>query len=161
MRPIKQTMMKYLIVQCCWSCIKNNCRDLYLYFVQDLAQDNHLSMAEDKELPDDQLPSGLTPIWIQLPPGFDVRRSGNVPRMLERVEKIPEIKEYQDNVIVLGTDFGREGGKAAQLCRQRGWKYHHADNITGFEAKCVVLLACPLTPEFITRGINMLVILSR
>ena len=143
------------------SCIKNNCRDLYLYFVQDLAQDNHLSMANDQELPDDQLPSGLTPIWIQLPPDLDVRRSSSVPRMLERVEKIPEIEKYQDNVIVLGIDFGNEEGKTAQLCRQKGWQYLHADNITGFEAKCVVLLACPLTPEFITRGINMLVIFSR
>ena len=143
------------------SCIKNNCRDLYLYFVQDLAQDNHLSMANDQELPDDQLPSGLTPIWIQLPPDLDVRRSSSVPRMLERVEKIPEIEKYQDNVIVLGTEFGNQEGIVAQLCRHRGWQYRNADNITGCEAKCVVLLACPLTPEFITRGINMLVILSR
>ena len=74
---------------------------------------------------------------------------------------IPEIEKYQDNVIVIGTDFGNKEGKAAQLCSQRGWQFHHADYITGFEAKCVVLLACPLTPEFITRGINMLVILSR
>ena len=132
-----------------------------MYFVQDLAQDRHLSMAEDQELPDGQLPSGLTPIWIPLPPDLDVRISSSVPRMLERVAMIPEIEKYQDNVIVLGIDFGNEEGKAAQLCRQRGWHYHHADNITGFEAKCVVLLACPLSSEFITRGINLLVILSR
>lgn len=132
-----------------------------MYFVQDLAQDSHLSMAEDQELPDGQLPSGLTPIWIPLPPDLDIRRSSSVPRMLERIEKIPEIEKYQDNVIVLGTEFGNEKGIAAQLCRQRGWQYRNADNITGCEAKCVVLLACPLFSEFITRGINMLVILSR
>merc|ERR1719219_2624476 len=118
-------------------------------------------MAEDEELPDDQLPSGLTPIWIQLPPNFDVRRNRSVRRMLERVAKIPEIEQYQDDVIVLGTDFGNEKGLAAQPCKQRGWQYRNADNITGCEAKCVVLLACPLFSEFITRGINMLVILSR
>ena len=129
--------------------------------MEDHEHDSHLSMSDDKEVPDDQLPSGLTPIWIQLP-NYDVRKSQSLIRkMLDRVAMIPEIEKYQDNVIVLGIDFGNEEGKTAQLCRQRGWQYLHADNITGFEAKCVVLLACPLTPEFITRGINMLVILSR
>ena len=141
--------------------MKNNFRDLYEYFVDDHEKDSHLSMANDQKVPDDQLPSGLTPIWIQLP-DYNVRKSQSLIRkMLDRVEMIPGIEKYQDNVIVLGTDFGNEEGKAAQLCRRKGWQFLHADNITGFEAKCVVLLACPLTPEFITRGINMLVILSR
>ena len=112
-------------------------------------------MSDDKEA--EQLPSGLTPIWIKLP-NFDVRR--NLKRILARVEKIPGIEKYQDNVVVLGTEFSNEKG-IAQLCEEKGWQYRNADNITGCEAKCVVLLACPLTPEFITRGINMLVILSR
>ena len=123
--------------------------------------DSHLSMADDQKVPDDQLPSGLTPIWIKLP-NYDVRKShALIRKMLDRVAMIPGIEKYRGNVVVLGTDFGKEEGKSAQLCRRRGWQYFHADNITGFEAKCVVLLACPLTPEFITRGINMLVILSR
>ena len=118
-------------------------------------------MADDQKVPEVQLPSGLTPIWIELPE-YNVRKSHSLMRkMLARVAMIPEIEKYRDNVIVLGTDFGNEEGKAAQLCKRRGWRYYHADNITGCEAKCVVLLACPLTPEFITRGINMLVILSR
>ena len=118
-------------------------------------------MADDQKLPDDQLPSGLTPIWIKLP-NYDVRKSqALIRKMLDRVAIIPGIEKYRGNVVVFGIDFGNEEGKAAQLCRKRGWQYIHADNITGFEAKCVVLLACPLTPEFITRGINMLVILSR
>ena len=140
--------------------MKNDCRDLYEYFVDDHEKSSHLSMSDDHKVPDDQLPSGLTPIWIKLP-NFDVRKSHSLKSMIARVEKIPGIEKYQDNVIVIGTDFGNEEGKAAQLCRRRGWQYLNADNITGFEAKCVVLLACPLTPEFITRGINMLVILSR
>ena len=132
---------------------------MYEYFVDDHEKDSHLSMAYDQKVPDDQLPSGLTPIWIKLP-DYDVRKSHDLIRkMLRRVAMIPEIEKYQDNVILLGTDF--DFGKAAQLCKRRGWQYLNADNITGFEAKCVVLLACPLTPEFITRGINMLVIFSR
>ena len=134
---------------------------MYLYFVQDLQQNSHLSVAADQELPDDQLPPGQTPIWKQLPPDLDLRKGSSIRRMLEKVAEIPEIEEYQGNVTILGTEFGNEEGKAAELCEQRGWQYRNADNITGCEAKCVVLLACPLTPEFITRGINMLVILSR
>ena len=134
---------------------------MYLYFVQDLTQNSHLSMVADQELPEDQLPPGLIPIRIQLPPDLDVRKGSSIRKMLGRVEEIPEIKEYQDNVVILGTEFGNEEGKAAKLCEEKGWQYRKADNITGCEAKCVVLLACPLTPEFITRGINMLVILSR
>ena len=140
--------------------MKNGCRDLYEYFVDNHEHDSHLTMANDQKVPDDQLPSGLNPIWIKLP-NFDVRKIHPLKSMIARVEKIPGIEKYQDNVIVLGTDFGNAEGRAVQLFRQRGWQYLNADNITGFEAKCVVLLACPLTPEFITRGINMLVILSR
>ena len=135
--------------------MKNNFSGLYEYFVDGHEKERHLSMSDDKEA--DQLPSGLTPIWIKLP-NFDVRR--NLKRILARVEKIPGIEKYQDNVVVLGTEFGNERG-IAQLCGEKGWQYRNADNITGCEAKCVVLLACPLNPEIITRGINMLVILSR
>ena len=146
-------------IKICIGLLKKYCRDLYEYFVEDHELESHLSMADDQKVSDDQLPSGLTPIWIQLP-DYDARKSHSLLReMFDRVEMIPEIEKYRGNVIVLGTDF--DFGKAAQLCRRRGWQYLNADNITGFEAKCVVLLACPLTPEFITRGINMLVILSR
>ena len=136
-------------------------RNFYEYYVQDHGKKNHLSMAHDKKVPDDKLPRGLTPIWIKLQTS-DVRKNQSLlQEMLERVEMIPGIEKYKDNVVVLGTDFGNEEGKAAELCKKRGWKYLIADNVTGFEAKCVVLLACPLNPEFITRGINMLVIFSR
>ena len=139
----------------------NNCRDLYEYFVDDHEHDSHLSMSDDQKVPDDQLPSGQIPIWIDMKK-MDVRTSPRAMRqMLERVSKIPKIDKYKGNVIVLGTDFGNEEGKTAKLCKERGWQYYHADNITGCEAKCVVLLDCPVTPEFITRGIDMLVILSR
>ena len=58
-------------------------------------------MADDEKLPDDQLPSGLTPIWIQLPPAFKARKSYAIAQMLARVNKIPEIRAYKNNVIVL------------------------------------------------------------
>ena len=134
---------------------------MYEYFVHEHEHDSHLSMAYDQKVPDAQLPSGHTPIWIQLP-NYDVRKiHGLIRKMLDRVAMLPGIEKYQDDVLVLGTDFGNEERRVAQLCKERGWRFLHADNVTGCEAKCVVLLACPLFSEFITRGINMLVILSR
>ena len=122
-----------------------------MYFVQDHEQESHLSMDDDIELGDEELPAGLTPIWIELPSDYNVRKCNIFLRqMLDRVGMIPEIENYQDNLIVLGTDFGNEKGQAAELCRRSGWQYLHADNITGCEAKCVILLGCqPFREGFI------------
>ena len=106
-------------------------------------------MAADQELPDDQLPAGHTPVWIEPP------RGATQVQMLERVETMAG--PYQD-VMVLYLDNCDE--RAAALCEERGWKYHERYNIYGCEAQCVVLLDCPLYPEWITRGINMIIIVN-
>ena len=99
-----------------------------------------------KELADDQLPAGHTPVWIE-PPG-----GATEVEMLERVETMAG--QYQD-VMVLYHDSDE---RAAAWCKERGWKYHRSSNIYGCEAQCVVLLECPLATEFLTRGRNMLII---
>ena len=65
--------------------------------------------------------------------------------------------QYQD-VVVLYYDRDE---RAAAWCEERGWKCHHADNIYGCEAQCVVLLHCGLTAELITRARNMLIVVER
>ena len=113
-------------------------------------------MANDQELPDDQLPPGQAPVWIEPPEGV------TQVEMLERVEEIIG-REYTD-VMVLYHEYVRKYGKndlAGAWCKERGWQFHDVDNITGCEAKCVVLLDCSLDPEWITRGINMLIIVSK
>ena len=107
-------------------------------------------MDADQELAEDQLPPGLTPIWIQPPDG------ATQVQMLERVEDIVAGR-YQD-VMVLYYDSDE---RAAAWCGERGWQYHYALNIYGCEAQCVILLDCPVKPEYITRGINMLIIVNR
>ena len=91
-------------------------------------------MANDQELPDDQLPPGQAPIWIEPPE--------EVPKveMLERVEEIIG-REYTD-VMVLHSPHGRKDDLAGAWCKERGWQYHWAHRIAGCEAKCVVLLNC-------------------
>ena len=107
-------------------------------------------MDNDQELPDDQLPPGQAPVWIEPPEGV------TQVEMLERVEEIIG-PEYTD-VMVL---YYFEDELAAAWCKERGWQYHDAGSITGCEAKCVVLLDCGLSPEYITRGINMLIIVRK
>ena len=52
-------------------------------------------MSSDQELDPDQLPIGQTPIWIQ------PLKDTSLIEMMERVLKIPELKQYKDNVTVL------------------------------------------------------------
>ena len=107
-------------------------------------------MANDQELPDDQLPPGQAPVWIKPLEGV------TEVEVLERVEEIIG-PEYTD-VMVL---HSYKDELAAAWCKERGWQYHSATNITGCEAKCVVLLECILSPEYITRGINRLIMVIR
>ena len=108
-------------------------------------------MANDQELPDEELPPGQAPIWIKPPKGV------THVEMLERVKEITGT-EYTD-LMVLYSDDGEDA--AGAWCNKRGWKYHNEEDITGCEAKCVVILNCPLLPEYITRGINLLIIVNR
>ena len=91
-------------------------------------------------------------VWIEPP------RSATQVQMLERVETMAG--QYQD-VMVLYWDmiFGSDE-RATAWCKERGWKYHDANNIFGCEAQCVVLLNCPLQTEFLTRGRNMLILVD-
>ena len=106
-------------------------------------------MAADKELSDDQLPAGHTPIWIEPPDG------ASQVQMLERVETM--VGEYKDVMVLYS--YGRDE-RAAGWCEERRWKYKHPLSICGCEAQCVVLLDCGLLSEFITRARNMLIILA-
>ena len=110
-------------------------------------------MDADQELPDDQLPPGLTPIWIQ-PPG-----GATQVEMLERVKEVMRVIGHETDVMVLYVHDVDEVARA--WCGEEGWQYHNASTIHGCEARCVVLLDCPLTPEWITRGFNKLIIVER
>ena len=108
-------------------------------------------MDADQELPDDQLPPGHTPIWIQ-PPG-----GATQVEMLERVKEVMRVIGHETDVMVLYLDRDKV---ARAWCGEEGWQYHDAWDITGCEARCVVLLECGLNPEVITRGINKLIIVN-
>ena len=58
----------------------NISQDGDIFWLLDVTREKHLSMAADQELPDNQLPAGHTPVWIEPPPG------ATQVQMLERVE---------------------------------------------------------------------------
>ena len=103
-----------------------------------------------KELADDQLPAGHTPVWIE-PPG-----GATQVQMLERVETMAG--QYQDVMVLHYVDRSE---RAAAWCEEKGWHYQSPANIFGCEAQCVVLLQCNLRTEFLTRTRNMLIIFNK
>ena len=108
-------------------------------------------MSSDQELDPDQLPRGHTPIWIQPP------EDATEIEMMERVLKIPELKQYNNNVTVL---YHGKDDEVMDMCNKLGYKYIEYHNMTGVEDQVVILLNTPVTPEEITRGINMLIIVE-
>ena len=109
-------------------------------------------MSSDQELDPEQLPRGQTPIWIQPP------RGASQIEMMERVLKIPELKQYKDNVTVLYD--GRKDAEVMDMCHKRRYRYIDSYNMTGAEDQVVILLNTSVEPEYITRGINMLIIVN-
>ena len=108
-------------------------------------------MSSDQELDPDQLPRGHTPIWIQPPKG------ASLIEMMERVLKIPELAQYNNNVTVM---YYIEDAAVKDMCNKIGYKYIDRGNMTGAEDQVVILLNTNVTPEQITRGINMLIIVD-
>ena len=110
-------------------------------------------MSSDQELDPDQLPRGHTPIWIQPPEG------ASQIEMMERVLKIPELEQYKDNVTVL---YDEMDDQVMAMCHKRGYKHMYNHKMTGAEDQVVILLNNNhVSPEEITRGINMLIIVNR
>ena len=109
-------------------------------------------MDADQELPDDQLPPGLTPIWIQPPDG------ATQVEMLERVKEVMRVIGHETDVMVVHSGSDEV---ARAWCGEEGWQYHFTNNICGCEARCVVLLNCHPHSERITRGINKLIIVTK
>ena len=106
-------------------------------------------MSSDQELDPDQLPRGHTPIWIQPP------RGTSETEMMERAIKIPELKQYNNNVTVKYSVHRKE---VQDICKKMRYKY--VENMTGAEDQVVILFNTTLFPEEITRGINMLIIVN-
>ena len=108
-------------------------------------------MSSDQELDPDRLPRGHTPIWIQPP------EDASEIEMMERVLKMPELKQYNNNITVL---CHRKDNEVMDMCNKLGYKYIGRLYMTGAEDQVVILFFSSVYPETITRGINMLIIVN-
>ena len=77
--------------------------------------------------------------------------------MLERVCKIPELLQYGNNVTVL---YRSRDDEVIDLCKQMGYKYLPSDRVTGIEQRVIILLNTGIAPEYITRGTNLLIMIT-
>ena len=117
-------------------------------------RNEYIDMSSDQELDPNQLPRGHTPIWIQPP------EDATDIEMMERVLKIPELKQYNNNVTVLYHDDQNNDEEVMKKCSKIGWKYIENRNIIGVEDQVVIVFNTSLYPETITRGINLLIIVT-
>ena len=74
--------------------------------------EQYIDMSSDQELDPDQLPRGQTPIWIQPPYG------ASQIEMMKRVLKIPELKQYNNNVTVL---YWEKDDEVMDMCNNLGY----------------------------------------
>ena len=105
-------------------------------------------MDADEELPNDELPRGFTPIWIQ-PPG-DATNA-------EKLERVKEFIGQKTDVMVLPWTMEDQ---EVDWCREQGWNVTDITYFTGCEARCVVVLDDFPICEAITRAISQLIIVT-
>ena len=77
--------------------------------------------------------------------------------MLKRVCKIKELRQYGNNVTVL---YRSKDDDVIDLCIKMGYKYLPSDRATGIEQRVIILLNTTIAPEYITRGTNLLIMIT-
>ena len=105
-------------------------------------------MDADEELPNDELPRGFTPIWIQ--PPSDATQA-------EKLKRVKSFIGQETDVMVLP---GSMEDQEADWCRDQGWNVMDIFDFAGCEARCVVVLDDLPTCEAITRAISQLIIVD-
>ena len=130
-----------------------NCKEIaaFLKFFVQHGGGRYLSGTEEDEQAS-HLPPGQLPVWVE--------RSEEVTdeQVLEFIKE-----NYLAETNLSGTVLYYSGdpiAAAKDWCRKHGWKYLDEDEITGSEDQCIVLMDGELTTEKISRGRNLLVIVT-
>ena len=105
-------------------------------------------MEDDVPVDEDELPQGLTPIWI------------DVTLQTSQLEILTEIEPLTSScsVTVLYKD-GKEETGAEVFCRQKKWDYRGFTEMVGCEDEVIIAIDC-LSSETITRPHNLLVMVT-
>ena len=126
-------------------------RNFYQWIVKNHLFEGYIDMGEDEHVNDELLPPGFKPIWIHFPSQSGVN-------IIQKLTEHEEIQKFKENVTFL---YDVKKGEIEKECSNRNWKYQYRDSIYGIEDKAVVLDNLPwLLPEYVTRGINLLIIVT-
>ena len=113
------------------------------------------TLLETKSKAED-LPKGVCPIWLRV--DEKVSTQDVLKHLDENYIKFSENKTilYQRSEFEKRWQFSGMN----EWFTKNGWKCIEAQDITGCEDQCIVLLDCPLYPEFVSRARNQLIIIT-
>ena len=111
---------------------------------------SHIKMHDEQKLEADLLPSGRTPLWVDVPGEYSKRD------ILEKISELPEISNLSVTVTYRAKDRNEE---VVEFCQEKGWKNIHWIDMTGYEDECVIVLDS-LVLESISRPHNLLVVVT-
>ena len=113
----------------------------------------YLSPTDDHVLPDDVLPPGPLPLWLERTEEVEDRE------VLARVKQ--DIMEEGKKVVLL---YDRDDGVSddvTQFCRQSGWQCYHINDYIGCEADTVIIMGEAVGyREAVSRARNKLILIS-
>jgi hypothetical protein len=78
----------------------------------------------------------------------------------EVLEKVKKEYVTPGETVIVVYDYDKYAEKTAAWCKEHGWLYKDKFSITGREAQCVIVLSNDTQPEAISRGRNLLVMVT-
>ena len=118
--------------------------------------DRYLDISKDIELPDERLPSGPLPIWIEAPEGVS---------QLEILSRVSQLHGINDTPVTVLYPFDKSEAEASQFCLEMKWRYAESWSMYGMEDHAIILLDATtedgsLVPEFVSRASRKLIFVT-
>ena len=117
--------------------------------------DRYLDTSADIELPDERLPSGPLPIWIEAPEGVS---------QLEILFRVSQLHGINDTPVTVMYPHDKSEESASQFCLEMNWRYAESWCMYGMEDHAIILLDATaegrLVPEFVSRASRKLIIVT-
>ena len=112
-----------------------------------------MSPTDDHVLPDDVLPPGPLPLWLERTEEVEDRE------VLARVKQ--DMMEEGKKVVLLYHKDDGVSYDVTQFCRQSGWQCYEWQNYVGCEADTVIIMGkAVINSEAVSRARNKLIFIS-
>ena len=131
-----------------------NCAGIATFLKYSIAHIGVTYLSTEGDQQAEHLPPGSRPFWI--------RRSRRVTdeEILEFVKRNLLPEDRRDTGTVLYQQGNPRAAAERWCASNNGWRYIEAHKMVGSEDRCVVLMDVGVPPEFISRGRNLLVIVT-